>query len=156
MLKPTDIDRFKARYAEGDPSACWMWTGINAGGKAGQFRVDGRKISAYRFAWELSTGAPPPEDMLVVHTCGSRMCVNPAHLMTATRGEAGHIGGGITREAADAERKRGPARPEHVGWIAEHPHAFDLRLFRRRPSDPWFNVRKVYADLPAATATMTT
>ena len=66
------------RKAKGRPEECWEWTGCTD--PQGRPRVSWRGTSALaaRVAWELRHGAEPPHP--VVQTCGSPLCVNPAHL----------------------------------------------------------------------------
>lgn len=65
---------------------CWQWLGpINQDGY-GRFSVKGKKVFAYRFAYQLLVG-PIPEGYELDHSCRTRSCTNPAHLKVATRKE---------------------------------------------------------------------
>jgi hypothetical protein len=64
-----------------DSAGCWLWSGpMNGAYPQLSWRVDRRKVRrpARAWAWEREHG-PVPGGALVVSTCGSRMCVNPAH-----------------------------------------------------------------------------
>ena len=81
MSNRTPAERF---WSYVDKSGeCWEWTGYKTGGY-GRFWVEGRRVTAHRFAYELFN-APIPDDSLVVdHRCHNRACVNPFHLRLAT------------------------------------------------------------------------
>ena len=69
----------------GDPG-CIIWTGSTDMGGYGRLRVNGRKVSAHRWAWEREHG-DIPEGMHLDHVCWNRSCVNPEHLRLATRSQ---------------------------------------------------------------------
>ena len=66
-----------------DRGECWLWTGpLNPNGYA-QFSVEGRRVYAHRFAYELLIG-PIPDGLQLDHLCRVRHCVNPKHLEPVT------------------------------------------------------------------------
>ena len=71
-------------YVQKTPD-CWIWTGPTRGKKSpyGRFQVDGEKVAAHRFSYELHVG-PIPEGLYLDHTCHNPPCVNPAHLRPVT------------------------------------------------------------------------
>lgn len=77
----TPEERFWARVDKTD--TCWNWTGAPNDWGYGTFVVEGRKVKAHRFAFELENG-PIPEGMQVDHRCRKPACVNPNHLRLAT------------------------------------------------------------------------
>jgi hypothetical protein len=74
-------DRNQTRFwSKVDRSAsCWMWTGEVDTHGYGVFRRRGRPAKAHLIAYQI-TNAPVPQGRDVEQSCGSRRCVNPAHL----------------------------------------------------------------------------
>lgn len=65
------------------PSGCWIWHGSSGSGGYGLL-WDGKKHRlAHRIAYELVVG-PVSDDVLVLHSCHVRLCVNPEHLRPGT------------------------------------------------------------------------
>ena len=70
-------DRFWSKVRRGGPDECWPWlAGTNQ--TYGIFWLDGKAQAAHRVAYEMLVGPIGAED--VDHTCGTALCVNPAHL----------------------------------------------------------------------------
>jgi len=73
--------------AERDPQSCWIWRGANTGNGCGWLYIDGRRVRAQRFSYEIEHNIKLSPDVRVLPCVESRLCVNPAH---ATRqGERG-------------------------------------------------------------------
>jgi hypothetical protein len=60
------------------PSGCWLWQGSLRNGY-GRLKRGGRLHSVHRVSWELYCG-PLTDDILVLHKCDVRNCINPKHL----------------------------------------------------------------------------
>lgn len=73
-------------FVEPEPmSGCWLWTGsVNQAGYA-QRQYKGRVCLYHRVVYEVAYG-PIPIGYVIDHKCGTRSCVNPAHLQAVTRG----------------------------------------------------------------------
>jgi hypothetical protein len=62
---------------------CWLWTanyytrGYTCEPK---FSFGGKNVDAARFAWFLETGESPPKGLMVLHRCGTDLCVRFSHL----------------------------------------------------------------------------
>lgn len=62
-----------------DPDSCWLWQGsVNPNGYGiGCFKY--KRQGAHVIAYIVCIG-PVPDGQYVLHTCDTRLCVNPAHL----------------------------------------------------------------------------
>jgi hypothetical protein len=78
--------------------------------------LDGKKISASRFAYQLLIG-PIPKRLCVCHTCDNPLCVNPAHLFLGTQGD----------NVRDAVKKKrlSPGSFNKRKTHCKHGHLFD-------------------------------
>lgn len=79
----TRAARFMRRVLRGDGAECWIWAGTKTAAGYGQLRVNGRKMYAHRYAYELEYG-PIPDGLCVLHACDTPQCVNPEHLRVGT------------------------------------------------------------------------
>jgi hypothetical protein len=75
-----DIARFWTKVAKRGPDDCWEWLAYCSQPGYGQFRFRGEIWPAHRFVWAIEHGQIST-DLFIRHACGSRSCVNPAHLI---------------------------------------------------------------------------
>ncbi len=68
------------------PDECLEWQGYRQRLGYGRFRVNGRKVLAHRYAYELLVG-PIPVGLSLDHLCRNPPCVSPAHLEPVTHQE---------------------------------------------------------------------
>lgn len=61
-------------------SGCWEWIGAIGPQGYGHLKAHKRNYNAHRFSWMLHNAQSLDGNTFVRHTCGNRMCVNPAHL----------------------------------------------------------------------------
>lgn len=90
-------ERFWAKVAEPNSNGCREWLGRCNRNGYGQFYVNGRMVSAYKWLWEQTNG-PVPDGLELDHKCRNRACIEPSHLEPVThqvnirRGNTGGMG----------------------------------------------------------------
>jgi len=83
-MKPSE--RFWSKVDVGEKNECWIWQGKKSDGY-GRFYLQGRRVYAHRYAWELANEMKIPDGLLVLHSCDEPSCVNPAHLHLGTQAQ---------------------------------------------------------------------
>src|SRR3990167_591210 len=64
-------------------SGCWLWTHAKFPQGYGQVFIERRGVRAHRVSYETFVGSIP-DGADILHKCGVRSCVNPAHLYPGT------------------------------------------------------------------------
>lgn len=80
-------ERFEQKFQPVPWSGCWIWTAATKEHGYGVIGLGSRKdgtIKAHRLAYMLYKGQLP-DNQVVMHTCNTPSCVNPAHLEAGTR-----------------------------------------------------------------------
>lgn len=68
---------------------CWKWQGGTTGSGYGYFSpAQSKMVRVHRYSFELANGTIP-EGSEIDHTCGNRLCVNPAHLRAISHKQNG-------------------------------------------------------------------
>ena len=67
-------------------SGCWIWMGPLMNNGYGVWQHQKVKMSAHRWSYTLYFGEIP-EGMMVLHSCDTPICVNPAHLRIGTNSD---------------------------------------------------------------------
>lgn len=113
MTRPTNDERYEAKFVRGGDDECWPWTaapdkdgyGIFWGGDRYPHNGRPKMVKATRFGWQRLHG-PIPAGLLVCHTCDNPPCQNPTHWFLDNN--AGNM--------ADMKKKKrgtGPGRGEN-------------------------------------------
>ena len=110
--RPT-IDRLMEKTTK-QPDGCWVFNGAVGSQGYGKTYHEGKATDAHRASWIVHNGTIPV-DMVVMHTCDVKLCVNPEHLKLGTQKE----------NLADMRRKlrhsNGESHAEAIkrGWTPE-------------------------------------
>jgi HNH endonuclease len=83
------VDRWRALVDVAGDNECWLFQGaLDTKGYAyiGDGSANGRKVAAYRVAYEMARG-PIPAGLEIDHLCNVRHCCNPSHLEAVTHAE---------------------------------------------------------------------
>lgn len=85
MLTPSLVRRFNETRDRGtDQGGCLPWVGLRHTSGYGIIRQGRRELRAHRVAWVLANGTAIPADQVVIHSCDTPLCINPAHLRVGT------------------------------------------------------------------------
>ena len=62
---------------------CWFWTGYKRQNGYGAITINYKVVPVHRFAYMQFVG-PIADGLVVMHSCDTPLCVNPAHLSVGT------------------------------------------------------------------------
>ena len=82
----TREERFWFWVNKRGPNGCWEWSGARFWTGYGLVSINGKTVTAHRYAWQITKG-PIPEGLLVLHKCNNKICVNPEHLYIGDYGD---------------------------------------------------------------------
>jgi len=113
-----DAENFWSKVDRGGPEECWEWqVCLNKPGGYGQYRAhDYSTKLAHRIAWRLENG--DPGDLLVLHKCDNKQCVNPSHFYLGDRSD--------NRMDEVRRGSRGKLDPEQVHEIRQQYKTEDV------------------------------
>lgn len=106
-MTPEDRERFWSVVQKAGDDECWLWQNCPTANGYGKMSIDDTEHYAHRLAYAIAND--DPGDHLVLHDCGNKLCVNPAHLKTGDRGDnqrdAERLGEWNSRGEADSQAK---------------------------------------------------
>lgn len=105
----TEMERYLSKVdASGGPDACWPWTGGTFDSGYGRFALSDAKrssVRSHRWGYTQLVGPIPP-GMIILHTCDTPSCHNPAHWRLGTNASNS---ADMVAKGRSASRTRNPA-----------------------------------------------
>jgi len=88
-LKKPWPERFWLMVKKAGPDECWEWIGRKTKNGYGRLNIGPHPHRAHRLAFLIANGRIDPE-LLVLHSCDRKLCVNPKHLSQGTTQQNSH------------------------------------------------------------------
>lgn len=87
--RPTETQRFLAKFVISAEDDCWLWSGKKTTGKKpyGALQINKKTVLAHRYSYVYFTGNLLHSYDSVHHKCSTQLCVNPKHLQVASRAD---------------------------------------------------------------------
>ena len=127
---PTDAKTRKRLYSKSivQPNGCILWTRAVRTDGYGQFAITSKWVTgAHRVALAYALGRWSAPGVLVLHSCDTPLCINPAHLREGTNAD----------NARDRNRKRRQARGARHGRAKlTATQVFEIRIYIARGVSP--------------------
>lgn len=119
--------RFWSKVQKGAADECWLWLAstnhADSNRSYGEFWVNGRRVKAHRFAWELAHGRSIPKGLLACHSCDNPRCVNPDHIFIGTHSDN-------LRDAVQKGRHQSPRGESHPLAVLTVNEVVEMRRLR--------------------------
>lgn len=114
-VTPIEVAQFWRNVEVRSEGVCWFWQGATVN-DYGRFRG----VRAHRLAYTIAKGEIP-EELMVRHLCGNKLCCNPCHLEIGTMADNAQDGirlGEILRGSANGRAK---LTEDDVAYIRANP-----------------------------------
>lgn len=82
-----DTNRFWKNVSVLGEDDCWLWKLKPNGSGYGVTSLNGKSIGAHVLSWMIANGEYVPDGYMVMHTCDTRLCTNPKHLVLGTQSD---------------------------------------------------------------------
>lgn len=93
---------------QAQPNGCLLWTGGRNGDGYGVLTINDRKMLVHRLSWVAEHGETIGPDIVIRHTCDTRTCLNPDHLLKGTHAE--NVADRVARGRSATETRNGRAK----------------------------------------------